>query len=158
MHVKLPASTASQQAAMQPIVDRQHQGAVLSRIKVMAELDIAEKRIPQDGRFRLRMPGKTVDFRVSIMAPACMARTPVIRILDKQSISEQFSELTLDIVGFGEDELRRFRRYIGEAVRNGPGDRADREREDDHAVRGAVGDQLAGGQDRHHRGSGGVTS
>ena len=100
------------QAAMQPI-DRQHQGAVLSRIKVMAELDIAEKRIPQDGRFRLRMPGKTVDFRVSIM-PSVHGEDAVIRILDKQSISEQFSELTLDIVGFGEDELRRFRRYIGE--------------------------------------------
>ncbi len=100
------------QAAMQPI-DRQHQGAVLSRIKVMAELDIAEKRVPQDGRFRLRMPGKTVDFRVSIM-PSVHGEDAVIRILDKQSISEQFSELTLDIVGFGEDELRRFRRYIGE--------------------------------------------
>ena len=100
------------QAAMQPI-DRQHQGALLSRIKVMAELDIAEKRIPQDGRFRLRMPGKTVDFRVSVM-PSVHGEDAVIRILDKQSISEQFSELTLDIVGFAEDELRRFRRYIAE--------------------------------------------
>ena len=100
------------QAAMQPI-DRQHQGAVLSRIKVMAELDIAEKRVPQDGRFRLRMPGKTVDFRVSIM-PSVHGEDAVVRILDKQSISEQFSELTLDVVGFAEDELRRFRRYIAE--------------------------------------------
>ena len=100
------------QAAMQPI-DRQHQGALLSRIKVMAELDIAERRIPQDGRFRLRMPGKTVDFRVSVM-PSVHGEDAVIRILDKQSISEQFSELTLDIVGFAEDELRRFRRYIAE--------------------------------------------
>ena len=100
------------QAAMQPI-DRQHQGALLSRIKVMAELDIAEKRIPQDGRFRLRMPGKTVDFRVSVM-PSVHGEDAVIRILDKQSISEQFRELTLDIVGFADDELRRFRRYIAE--------------------------------------------
>ena len=100
------------QAAMQPI-DRQHQGALLSRIKVMAELDIAERRVPQDGRFRLRMPGKTVDFRVSVM-PSVHGEDAVIRILDKQSISEQFSELTLDIVGFAEDELRRFRRYIAE--------------------------------------------
>ncbi len=100
------------QAAMQPI-DRQHQGALLSRIKVMAELDIAERRVPQDGRFRLRMPGKTVDFRVSVM-PSVHGEGAVIRILDKQSISEQFSELTLDVVGFAEDELRRFRRYIAE--------------------------------------------
>ncbi|MCY4076642.1 MAG: GspE/PulE family protein [Acidobacteria bacterium] len=100
------------QAAMQPI-DRQHQGALLSRIKVMAELDIAERRVPQDGRFRLRMPGKTVDFRVSVM-PSVHGEDAVIRILDKQSISEQFSELTLDVVGFAEDELRRFRRYIAE--------------------------------------------
>ena len=100
------------QAAMQPI-DRQHQGAVLSRIKVMAELDIAEKRVPQDGRFRLRMPGKTVDFRVSVM-PNVHGEDAVVRILDKRSISEQFSELTLDVVGFAEDELRRFRHYIAE--------------------------------------------
>ncbi len=100
------------QAAMQPI-DRQHQGAVLSRIKVMAELDIAEKRVPQDGRFRLRLSDKTVDFRVSIM-PSVHGEDAVIRILDKQSISEQFRELTLDIVGFAGDELRRFRRYIAE--------------------------------------------
>ena len=100
------------QAAMQPI-DRQHRGAVLSRIKVMAELDIAEKRVPQDGRFRLRMPGKTVDFRVSVM-PNVHGEDAVVRILDKQSISEQFSELTLEVVGFAEDELRRFRHYIAE--------------------------------------------
>ena len=54
------------QSAMRPI-DKQFHSAVLSRIKVMAELDIAEKRVPQDGRFKLRMPGKTIDFRVSIM-------------------------------------------------------------------------------------------
>ena len=61
------------QAAMRPI-DKQFHSAVLSRIKVMAELDIAEKRVPQDGRFKLRMPGKTIDFRVSIM-PSIHVRT-----------------------------------------------------------------------------------
>ncbi len=100
------------QAAMQPI-DKQHHSAVLSRIKVMAELDIAEKRVPQDGRFKLRMPGKTIDFRVSIM-PSVHGEDAVIRILDKESISEQFSELRLDILGFPQDELQRFRRYIAE--------------------------------------------
>ena len=100
------------QAAMRPI-DKQFHSAVLSRIKVMAELDIAEKRVPQDGRFKLRMPGKTIDFRVSIM-PSIHGEDAVIRILDKESISEQFRELRLDILGFPGDELKRFRRAIAE--------------------------------------------
>jgi type IV pilus assembly protein PilB len=79
----------------------------------MAELDIAEKRVPQDGRFKVRMPGKTIDFRVSVM-PSAHGEDVVIRILDKQSISEQFTELKLDILGLPEDELRRFRKYIRE--------------------------------------------
>ena len=100
------------QSAFRPIA-KQHHSAIISRIKVMAELDIAEKRVPQDGRFRLRLPGKTIDFRVSIM-PSVHGEDAVIRILDKESISEQFSELRLDILGFPEAELRRFRKYIAE--------------------------------------------
>jgi type IV pilus assembly protein PilB len=100
------------QAAMRPIA-KQHHGTIISRIKVMAELDIAEKRVPQDGRFKLRVPGKTIDFRVSIM-PSVHGEDAVIRILDKESISEQFSELSLNILGFPESELRRFRKYIAE--------------------------------------------
>ena len=100
------------QSAMRPI-DKQFHSPILSRIKVMAELDIAEKRVPQDGRFKVRMPGKTIDFRVSIM-PSVHGEDAVIRILDKESISEQFKELTLDILGFPERELKRFRKYIAE--------------------------------------------
>src|SRR5947209_735293 len=100
------------QPAMRPIA-KQHHSAIISRIKVMAELDIAEKRVPQDGRFKLRMPGKTIDFRVSIM-PSVHGEDAVIRILDKESISEQFTELRLDILGFPEAELGRFRKYIAE--------------------------------------------
>jgi type II secretory ATPase GspE/PulE/Tfp pilus assembly ATPase PilB-like protein len=100
------------QPAMRPIAKRFH-SSILSRIKVMAELDIAEKRVPQDGRFRLRVPGKTIDFRVSIM-PSVHGEDAVIRILDKQSMSEQFTELRLDILGFPEPELKRFRKYIRE--------------------------------------------
>jgi type IV pilus assembly protein PilB len=100
------------QPAMRPIAKHFH-SAIISRIKVMAELDIAEKRVPQDGRFRLRVPGKTIDFRVSIM-PSVHGEDAVIRILDKQSISEQFSELRLDILGFPDSELKRFRKYIAE--------------------------------------------
>ena len=100
------------QPAMRPIA-KQHHSSIISRIKVMAELDIAEKRVPQDGRFKLRLPGKTIDFRVSIM-PSVHGEDAVIRILDKESISEQFHELRLDILGFPESELRRFRKYIAE--------------------------------------------
>jgi type II secretory ATPase GspE/PulE/Tfp pilus assembly ATPase PilB-like protein len=100
------------QAAMRPI-DKRFAGPIISRIKVMAELDIAEKRVPQDGRFKLRMRGKTIDFRVSVM-PSAHGEDAVIRILDKESISEQFRELRLDILGFPEEELRRFRKYIRE--------------------------------------------
>src|SRR5439155_1557297 len=100
------------QPAMRPIA-KQHHSAIISRIKVMAELDIAEKRVPQDGRFKLRMPGKTIDFRVSIM-PSVHGEDAVIRILDKESISEQFTELRLDILGFPQAELKRFRKYIAE--------------------------------------------
>jgi len=100
------------QPAMQPIA-KQHHSAIISRVKVMAELDIAEKRVPQDGRFKVRMPGKNIDFRVSIM-PSVHGEDAVIRILDKESLSEQFTELRLDILGFPEDELKRFRKYIRE--------------------------------------------
>ena len=100
------------QPAMRPIAKQFH-SPIISRIKVMAELDIAEKRVPQDGRFRLKMPGKTIDFRVSIM-PSVHGEDAVIRILDKESISEQFTELRLDSLGFPEAELKRFRKYIAE--------------------------------------------
>ncbi|MBA2258776.1 MAG: type II/IV secretion system protein [Acidobacteria bacterium] len=100
------------QPAMRPI-DKRFHSTIISRVKVMAELDIAEKRVPQDGRFKLRLPEKTIDFRVSIM-PSVHGEDAVIRILDKESISEQFRELRLDILGFPEDELRRFRKYIAE--------------------------------------------
>jgi type II secretory ATPase GspE/PulE/Tfp pilus assembly ATPase PilB-like protein len=100
------------QPAMRPIAKQFH-SSIISRIKVMAELDIAEKRVPQDGRFKVRMPGKAIDFRVSIM-PSVHGEDAVIRILDKESISEQFTELKLDILGFPEQELRRFRKYIRE--------------------------------------------
>ena len=100
------------QPAMRPIAKQFH-SSIISRIKVMAELDIAEKRVPQDGRIKLRMRGKTIDFRVSIM-PSVHGEDAVIRILDKESISEQFTELRLDILGFPEAELKRFRKYIAE--------------------------------------------
>jgi len=86
---------------------------LISRIKVMSELDIAERRIPQDGRFRVRYKGRTVDFRVSIL-PSAYGENCVIRILDKEQISEEFKNLSLDVVGFDPEDVRRFRMYIKE--------------------------------------------
>ena len=86
---------------------------LISRIKVMSELDIAERRIPQDGRFRVRYKGRTVDFRVSIM-PTVFGEDAVIRILDKEQINEEFKNLDLDVVGFDPDDVSRFRLYIKE--------------------------------------------
>ena len=100
------------QKAMKPLAKVQH-SEIISRIKVMAELDVAEKRVPQDGRFRLKVKGRSIDFRVSIM-PSIYGENAVIRILDKESINEQFAELRLDILGFSESEVKRIRRFIRE--------------------------------------------
>src|SRR6201993_3073567 len=100
------------QAAMAPIA-REHHTTILSRIKVMSELDIAERRVPQDGRFRVRYKGRLIDFRVSIM-PTVHGENAVLRVLDKESMSEKFKKLSLDVVGFAEKDLERFRRYIKE--------------------------------------------
>jgi type IV pilus assembly protein PilB len=100
------------QAAMAPIA-REHHSTIISRIKIMSELDIAERRVPQDGRFRVRYKSRLIDFRVSIM-PTVHGENAVLRVLDKESMSEKFHNLTLDVVGFGAEDLRRFRRYIRE--------------------------------------------
>jgi type IV pilus assembly protein PilB len=79
----------------------------------MSELDIAERRVPQDGRFRVRYKGRFVDFRVSIM-PSIHGEDAVLRVLDKETLSEKFQNLSLDVVGFSGEEMRKFRRYIRE--------------------------------------------
>ena len=100
------------QYAMQPLAKEWH-ATILSRIKVMSELDIAERRVPQDGRFRVRYKGRFVDFRVSIM-PSVHGEDAVLRVLDKETLSEKFRNLTLDVVGFAGPDKVRFRRYIQE--------------------------------------------
>jgi type IV pilus assembly protein PilB len=100
------------QQAMTPLA-REFQSNLITRIKVMAELDIAERRIPQDGRFRVRYRGRPIDFRVSIM-PSVHGEDAVLRILDKESLHEKFRQLRLDILGFSDRELKRFRRFIRE--------------------------------------------
>src|SRR6266403_5197413 len=100
--------------AMPPIA-KEHHTTIISRIKVMSELDISERRVPQDGRFRVKygQPERPIDFRVSIM-PSIHGEDAVLRVLDKESMSEKFRSLTLEVVGFDEDDLRKFRHYISE--------------------------------------------
>src|SRR3954447_2946329 len=98
--------------AMPPIA-KDWQSTIISRIKVMSELDIAEKRVPQDGRFRVRYKNRLIDFRVSIM-PTIHGEDAVLRVLDKESMSEKFAKLSLDVVGFADSDLVKFRRYITE--------------------------------------------
>ena len=94
-------------------IDLAHHERLISRSKIMSELDIAERRVPQDGRFRVRYKGRNVDFRISIM-PTGYGEDAVIRILDKEQINEEFRNLRLDVIGFSEEELARFRQFISE--------------------------------------------
>ena len=119
--------------AMEPI-DKRHHQTIISRIKVMSELDIAEKRIPQDGRFKLRLKGRTIDFRVSIM-PSVHGEDCVIRILDKESMDTEFKNLRLDILGFDEETLQEAPQVHPRALRHGAGDRTHRLGQDHHPLR-----------------------
>ncbi len=94
-------------------LDGRFQSPIISRLKVMSELDISERRIPQDGRFKVRVAGRSIDFRVSIM-PSVFGEDAVIRILDKESIASDLKGLTLESLGVAEREILRFRRKIRE--------------------------------------------
>jgi type IV pilus assembly protein PilB len=94
-------------------LDRRHHAALVSRLKVMAELDIAEKRVPQDGRFRLRVNGRDIDFRISVL-PASLGEDVVIRILDKSSVAGGVRKLQLETLGIAPETLKRFRKAVAE--------------------------------------------
>src|SRR5664279_2741984 len=96
-----------------PPISKDWQSTIISRIKVMSELDIAEKRVPQDGRFKLRVRGRTIDFRVSIM-PTVHGEDSVIRILDKESANAEFKSLNLEVVGFDAETKKKLRKFIRE--------------------------------------------
>ena len=93
------------------VLDKRYHGALLTRLKVMAELDISEKRTPQDGRFKIRYGERDIDFRVSII-PTAFGEDVVIRILDKSSITGDVTDLRLDSLGVEGDLLKRLRRII----------------------------------------------
>jgi general secretion pathway protein E len=86
---------------------------VISRVKVLAELDIAERRVPQDGRFKAAIRGREIDFRVSIM-PSIFGEDAVLRILDKQALADEAKGLTLDSLGFDEQAKRTIRKLSAE--------------------------------------------
>lgn len=94
-------------------IDLHFQGPIISRLKVMSELDISERRVPQDGRFKIRFGEKSIDFRVSIM-PSSLGEDAVIRILDKESIASDMKGLTLENLGVSEREIKRLRKKIRE--------------------------------------------
>jgi general secretion pathway protein E len=86
---------------------------VISRVKVMSELDIAERRVPQDGRFKAAVRGREIDFRVSIM-PSIFGEDAVLRVLDKQSLSDELAGLRLENLGFDAASLAAIRRFANE--------------------------------------------
>lgn len=96
---------------------------LISRIKIMSELDIAERRVPQDGRFKVSMRGREVDFRVSIM-PSIFGEDAVLRILDRSTISDQVQGMRMESLGFDEETIERFRKMAlepyGMALVTGP--------------------------------------
>jgi len=95
---------------MDPL-DKVFHSPLVTRLKVVSELDIAERRVPQDGRFRMKFKNKTIDFRVSIM-PAIYGENAVIRILDREMITESIGELQLEQLGFSDYLMENLNYYI----------------------------------------------
>lgn len=96
--------------ATEPL-DRKYQAPIVSRIKVMSELDISEKRVPQDGRFKLKVRDRYIDFRVSIL-PTIFGEDVVIRILDRESLVAEVGDFKLESMGLPPRELERMKRMI----------------------------------------------
>ncbi len=127
-------------------VPRKMAGGVVSRIKIMADLDIAERRMPQDGRVGLSVDGRHVDLRV-VTLPSVHGEGVVMRILDKSNVMFE-----LDKLGMGPADRERFERACRRDPRRGARHRADRLRQVDHAVRGAGAPEHA--REEHHHGRG----
>ena len=121
------------------------QDQTISRFKIISGMDIAERRKPQDGRSRLRFEGRRIDLRVSTL-PTQYGEKIVIRLLNSDK-----AILPLDELGFSPGNLRAHAVVPGAAARNDPRDRADRQRQDIHALYGAQVDQVADQQHHHAR-------
>ena len=120
--------------------------AVISRIKILAKLDIAERRLPQDGRARLTLLGRRIDLRVAT-APSVHGESLVIRILDQSAQGGDFADL-----GLGPELETTLRARAGGAARHAPGHRPDRQRQDDDALCGPAPPQQGQRQADQHRG------
>ena len=127
---------------------KRFQPAITSRVKVMSGLNIAEKRLPQDGRIRLRIAGRDIDIRVSCI-PTAFGERLVLRLLDR---AQAAVDIDLDHLGFSGENLARAGPADPAEPRDHPGDRTDRFGQIDHAVRLSVPDQFAGKEHHHDRG------
>ena len=132
------------------IAPRRLLGAIVSRLKIMGSIDIAEKRRPQDGRIKILVAGKDIDLRVSIL-PTSHGQSVVMRILDRDNIKVGLQDL-----GFGDDDFDAVQATDQTAQRDLPGDRADRLGQDDHPLRRAQRAEPSGREDHHGRGPGRV--
>ena len=131
-------------------IPKRLQAGVISRLKIMADLDIAERRIPQDGRIGLTVGGRPIDMRVASL-PTVYGEKIVIRLLDRSNVMLRLEEL-----GFSEQALARYTRVVHQAVRRHPGHRSDRFGQVDHALRHAQHPQHAREEHHHRRRPGGI--
>ena len=123
--------------------------------QVLAELDIAESRTPQDGRFKARIGGREIDFRVSVM-PSLHGEDVVLRILDRERLARGVATLRLENLGFDGPTRRPAAASGVFAPRHAPADWTDRQRQDDKSLRRPDGGGRQPGEDRDHRGPGGI--
>ena len=128
---------------MPPEINR-FQAAIISRLKIMSRLNIAERRLPQDGRIQLQIGGREVDIRVSVI-PMIHGEGLVLRLLDKGAM-----EFSLAQPRHGGRPVRQVPRADPPAARHYPGDRPDRLGQEHHALQRAAGDQERRNQDHHH--------
>ena len=133
-----------------PSPPRALQAAVVSRIKLLAELDIAERRAPQDGRIRVRLESRELDLRVSTV-PTLYGESVVLRLLDRGG-----QAVGLDELGMAPETLEAFRRLAEPGPRHRARHRPDRLRQDHDALRRARAPRRVGRKDRHRRGPGRV--
>jgi len=103
--------------------------AIISRVKIMARLNIAERRLPQDGRIRMRSAAKRSIFRVSVI-PTIHGESIALRVLDRDAVALDFDKL-----GFDTDQRATLARSDPLHQRYRPGDRAHEQRQDDHTLR-----------------------
>ena len=135
--------------------ERETADQVISRIKVMSELDISERRVPQDGRFRIQLRGREIDFRVSII-PGINRRGRGDPHSRQAGADRPSARTQAGLPGFRRTLDRGNAAAFPRPLRHAAGDRPDRQRQDHDAVRRDLGNQYRPGQDHHHRGSGGI--